>query len=140
MAAELGLTMMDHNSEKWKPIFGQDHAQNKNLDRDRAEQVGINLAREMLVMDICVILERRCRILSIKHVTTYRYLRPVAFGEHRMMLRPRDDDDQKVLQSQLEITPKPRELAGVGIGSAITSRSRISPTVRTSCALSVPLS
>ena len=50
-------------------------------------------------------------ILSIKHVTTYRYHQPVAFGEHRMMLRPRDDDDQKVLQSQLEINPKPRELA-----------------------------
>ena len=50
-------------------------------------------------------------ILSIKHVTTYRYHQPVAFGEHRMMLRPRDDDDQKVLQTQLEIWPKPRELA-----------------------------
>jgi transglutaminase-like putative cysteine protease len=50
-------------------------------------------------------------ILSIKHVTSYRYLRPVALGEHRMMLRPRDDDDQRLLQSDLEITPKPRELA-----------------------------
>jgi transglutaminase-like putative cysteine protease len=50
-------------------------------------------------------------ILSIKHVTTYRYHQPVAFGEHRMMLRPRDDDDQKVLQTQLEINPTPRELA-----------------------------
>jgi transglutaminase-like putative cysteine protease len=50
-------------------------------------------------------------ILSIKHVTTYRYRRPVALGEHRMMLRPRDDYDQKVLQSELEIRPKPRELA-----------------------------
>ena len=50
-------------------------------------------------------------ILSIKHVTTYRYHQPVAFGEHRMMLRSRDDDDQKVLQTQLEIRPKPRELA-----------------------------
>ncbi len=50
-------------------------------------------------------------ILDIRHVTTYRYHQPVAFGEHRMMLRPRDDDDQKVLQTELEITPKPRELA-----------------------------
>ena len=48
---------------------------------------------------------------SIKHVTTYRYYRPVAFGKHRMMLRPRDDADQKVLQSQLEIAPKPQEFA-----------------------------
>ncbi len=50
-------------------------------------------------------------ILNIKHVTTYHYRQPVAFGEHRIMLRPRDDDDQKVLHSELEITPTPRELA-----------------------------
>ena len=50
-------------------------------------------------------------ILSVKHVTTYHYHQPVAFGEHRLMLRPRDDDDQKVIQSVLEITPKPRQLA-----------------------------
>ena len=50
-------------------------------------------------------------ILSIRHVTTYHYNQPVAFGEHRMMLRPRDDDDQKVLESELEITPTPKQLA-----------------------------
>ncbi|MGO9699813.1 MAG: transglutaminase N-terminal domain-containing protein [Xanthobacteraceae bacterium] len=50
-------------------------------------------------------------ILSIKHVTTYHYKRAVAFGEHRMMLRPRDDDDQKVIESELEITPSPKQLA-----------------------------
>ena len=49
-------------------------------------------------------------ILSIKHATTYRYHQPVAFGEHRMMLRPRDDDDQRVLQSRLEIRPEPQKL------------------------------
>ena len=37
-------------------------------------------------------------ILTIRHVTTYHYQQPVAFGEHRMMLRPRDDGDQKVLE------------------------------------------
>ena len=50
-------------------------------------------------------------ILTIRHVTTYHYKRPVSFGEHRMMLRPRDDDDQKVLQSELEITPEPARVA-----------------------------
>jgi transglutaminase-like putative cysteine protease len=49
-------------------------------------------------------------ILTIRHVTTYHYKQPVAFGEHRMMLRPRDDDDQKVLESELEITPEPSRL------------------------------
>src|SRR5271154_4595844 len=50
-------------------------------------------------------------ILSIRHVTTYLYKHPVAFGEHRMMLRPRDDDDQKVIETELEITPRPAQLA-----------------------------
>jgi transglutaminase-like putative cysteine protease len=46
-------------------------------------------------------------ILTVRHVTTYRYRQPVAFGEHRMMLRPRDDRDQVVLESELEIAPVP---------------------------------
>ena len=50
-------------------------------------------------------------ILTVRHVTTYRYRRPVAFGEHRMMLRPRDDRDQTVLQSELAITPEPSHIA-----------------------------
>jgi len=49
-------------------------------------------------------------ILTIRHVTTYRYRNPVAFGEHRMMLRPRDDHDQRVLLSDIEITPKPSRI------------------------------
>jgi transglutaminase-like putative cysteine protease len=50
-------------------------------------------------------------IRDIRHVTTYHYNQPVAFGEHRMMLRPRDDDDQKVIAAELEITPSPKQLA-----------------------------
>jgi transglutaminase-like putative cysteine protease len=50
-------------------------------------------------------------ILTIRHVTTYEYRRPVSFGTHRMMLRPRDDDDQKVLLSDIDIAPAPSELA-----------------------------
>ncbi|MEA2928623.1 MAG: hypothetical protein QOG38_1051 [Hyphomicrobiales bacterium] len=50
-------------------------------------------------------------ILTVRHVTTYHYRRPVAFGEHRMMLRPRDDDDQKVLDLALDITPAPSHIA-----------------------------
>jgi transglutaminase-like putative cysteine protease len=49
-------------------------------------------------------------ILVVRHVTTYHYRRPVAFGEHRMMLRPRDDGDQTVLESALDITPAPSQL------------------------------
>jgi transglutaminase-like putative cysteine protease len=48
--------------------------------------------------------------LTIRHVTTYRYRQPVAFGEHRMMLRPRDSHDQRVIEASLEICPEPRSL------------------------------
>jgi len=53
------------------------------------------------------------RILSVRHVTTYRYKQPVAFGEHRMMLRPRDSYDQKLLEAWLGITPEPENLRWV---------------------------
>ena len=48
--------------------------------------------------------------LTIRHVTTYRYRQPVAFGEHRMMLRPRNSHDQRVIEASLEISPEPRSL------------------------------
>ena len=48
--------------------------------------------------------------LTIRHVTTYRYRHPVAFGEHRMMLRPRDSHDQHVIDATLGITPEPSSL------------------------------
>jgi hypothetical protein len=48
--------------------------------------------------------------LTIRHVTTYRYRRPVAFGEHRMMLRPRESHDQRVIKASLEINPEPISL------------------------------
>lgn len=49
-------------------------------------------------------------ILEIKHVTTYRYSRRVSFGQHRMMLLPRDDGNQKVLAYELQITPGPTRI------------------------------
>ena len=52
-------------------------------------------------------------VLTVRHVTTYRYKQPVAFGEHRMMLRPRDSYDQKLLDSKLVITPEPADIRWV---------------------------
>lgn len=46
----------------------------------------------------------------IRHITTYRYRSPVAFGEHRLMLRPRDSFDQTVLDHRLTIDPSPADL------------------------------
>ena len=50
-------------------------------------------------------------IFSITHLTDYRYQKKVAFGEHRMMLRPRDDENQRVIQAVLTISPQPEEVA-----------------------------
>ena len=52
-------------------------------------------------------------VLKVRHVTTYRYKQPVAFGEHRMMLRPRDSYDQKLLDSELTIAPEAVDLRWV---------------------------
>jgi transglutaminase-like putative cysteine protease len=49
-------------------------------------------------------------LLTIHHKTEYRYNRPVAFGEHRIMLRPRDGHDLRVLDSRLDIFPEPMAL------------------------------
>jgi transglutaminase-like putative cysteine protease len=49
-------------------------------------------------------------LLTIHHKTVYRYSHPVAFGEHRIMLRPRDSHDLRVLASELEIEPPPMSL------------------------------
>ena len=49
-------------------------------------------------------------LLTIRHKTEYRYTRPVAFGEHRIMLRPRDGHDLRVLACRLEIDPQPMQL------------------------------
>ena len=46
-------------------------------------------------------------ILTVRHVTTYRYRSPVGFGEHQMMFRPRDSYDQRLIDSTLLIVPRP---------------------------------
>ncbi|MBA4268409.1 MAG: transglutaminase [Methylobacterium sp.] len=46
--------------------------------------------------------------LRIRHSTTYRYGGPVAFGPHRLMLRPRDSFDLRVVDTALTISPRAR--------------------------------
>jgi transglutaminase-like putative cysteine protease len=46
-------------------------------------------------------------ILTIHHKTEYRYARPVSFGEHRIMLRPRDGYDLRLIGEALIIEPRP---------------------------------
>lgn len=43
--------------------------------------------------------------LTVSHKTVYRYARPVTFNEHRLMFRPRDSHDMRLLSTGLTITP-----------------------------------
>jgi transglutaminase-like putative cysteine protease len=50
------------------------------------------------------------RLLTVRHVTTYRYSEAVEFGEHRMMFRPRESHDLRLVSTRLDITPCPSDL------------------------------
>ena len=52
-------------------------------------------------------------ILSLRHVTHYRYSQPVALGEHRLMVRPHESYDQHLLDATLVIRPVASELRWV---------------------------
>jgi transglutaminase-like putative cysteine protease len=49
-------------------------------------------------------------LLSIRHVTRYSYRKPVMFGEHRMMFRPLESYDQRLVSSSLTLSPDPIQL------------------------------
>ena len=61
-------------------------------------------------------------VLHVQHVTTYRYRRPVGFGEHRMMFRPRDSVDQRIVSWSVDISPVPFMLRSVpdAFGNVVT--------------------
>ncbi len=44
-------------------------------------------------------------ILDVRHTTTYRYRRPVRLGDHRLMLRPRDSHDLRLIRTSLDFSP-----------------------------------
>jgi len=46
--------------------------------------------------------------LTVDHTTVYRYRRPVTFGQHRLMFRPREGHDLQLLDSRLIIRPVAR--------------------------------
>lgn len=43
---------------------------------------------------------------EIVHTTIYHYQQPVSFGEHRVMFRPRDSHDLRVLATDLDVSPE----------------------------------
>src|SRR5947209_18135435 len=44
-------------------------------------------------------------ILNVRHTTIYRYGRPVRLGDHRLMLRPRDSHDLRLIRTNLMCSP-----------------------------------
>jgi transglutaminase-like putative cysteine protease len=44
-------------------------------------------------------------LVTIRHTTTYQYAAPVTFGDHRLMFRPRDSHDLRLLETGLQISP-----------------------------------
>lgn len=63
-------------------------------------------------------------VVSIRHLSAYRYRNPVAFGEHRVMYRPLEAFDQRVLAAELSVTPEPslvrhvHDVSGATVGVA----------------------
>jgi transglutaminase-like putative cysteine protease len=49
-------------------------------------------------------------LLTVNHRTTYTYRKPVVLGEHRMMFRPRESHDLRLIRSNLVISPQPARL------------------------------
>lgn len=45
------------------------------------------------------------KLLTVRHATTYRYSAPVTFGQHRLMLRPRDSHDLRLVGAELTLSP-----------------------------------
>ena len=45
-------------------------------------------------------------ILNVLHRTRYQYSEPVSFGPHRLMMRPRDSHDLRLLDTGLTISPQ----------------------------------
>ena len=43
--------------------------------------------------------------LTVRHATVYRYSEPVGLGEHRMMFRPRESHDLRLIRTRLAISP-----------------------------------
>jgi transglutaminase-like putative cysteine protease len=45
------------------------------------------------------------KLLTVRHATKYSYARPVTFGQHRLMLRPRDSHDLRLVAADLTLSP-----------------------------------
>lgn len=85
-------------------------------------------------------------LVTITHATTYRYRTAVALGPHRLMLRPRETRDLRLVAFDLEVSPAARidwshDVAGNAIASASfdTLSDMLSIRSRTTVDLTAPV-
>ncbi|MHA7970254.1 transglutaminase family protein [Rhizobium sp. CAU 1783] len=88
-------------------------------------------------------------IFSVRHITSYRYRRPVRFEQHRLMFRPRDSFDQTLFSCSLTVTPEPAAVRWIHdvFGNCIAlidisgkaSELRVETAIRVDHTIHVPL-
>lgn len=65
---------------------------------------------------------------NIHHTTSYRYRCPVTLGTHRLMLRPRESRDLRVISADIAVTPSaPLKWAHDVFGNAVATVSFAAP-------------
>ena len=69
--------------------------------------------------------------IRIVHNTEYHYRQPVALGPHRVMMRPREGHDVRIVRGRLDVEPKPtmrwlRDIDGNSIAVLTFSSRRTS--------------
>lgn len=81
-------------------------------------------------------------VLTIHHQTIYRYRTPMAFGPHRLMLRPRESHALRLYQHELAITPAAvvtwaHDVAGNSVATASFSEPSDTLTIDSAATLSL---
>ena len=77
-------------------------------------------------------------VLTVHHSTVYRYGEPVRLGEDRMMFRPRESHDLRLIRSKLAIEPEPTELRRLHILSITPSLLPLLTALRPSLVSTAP--
>ena len=81
-------------------------------------------------------------VLTIHHQTIYRYRTPMAFGPHRLMLRPRESHALRLYQHELAITPAAvvtwaHDVAGNSVATASFSEPSDTLTIDSAATLAI---
>src|SRR5262249_32064513 len=97
-------------------LRGGGRDEGKSQNGDKAHAVLPNLCipsyvtlraepRQRRPVDAAPCYDRPMKLLTVRHATTYRYSAPVSFGQHRLMLRPRDSHDLRRVHAELALAP-----------------------------------